>query len=526
MKKKVLIVISAIIFVISAIVIVMMAWPDKKEVMAYEEKEEPVEVIDKDKDDEGKDIVIDEIYYYTDNPSKLPIVQESKEINGENYIFNGDMDVEIVETYHGIYLEKEEDLLYDKTPSETYLYESRATGKEYELGLLSSVRLNETKVERGISESMYYKEELETPNVDETIESIYHNGLKDEDEAAILEVVGVIKTKEYTKDMTINAVFECDDPNNEKWFLGEGREPVLLEDDLHPVWAGYEEDILDILNLNKDIYSISGGEWDGDYYEEINSEGTKVLKRKAIYYCIADVADYEVIYESKTEDLGYTWKEIYGINGDVDPLDAKDYYYMKASVHYEPVPNESPVSLYHDNLDVEGVIRVADSVLNHPFVKTEDEDEYIRLGLNKEYNSYGVPFMDNLSDVDRVNSNSIIYGHNISKSNVDVFGELSLYTDENYRDAHKFIEVDTENGKSIFNVIACMIINIKDDDDVAYSEYNNLEDDERRADFISFLNDRNMYDEEIQDLNGARYISLVTCYENYNDRLIVVGRCA
>ena len=106
-----------------------MAWPDKKEVMAYEEKEEPVEVIDKDKDDEGKDIVIDEIYYYTDNPSKLPIVQESKEINGENYIFNGDMDVEIVETYHGIYLEMEEDLLYDKTPSDTYLYESRATGK-------------------------------------------------------------------------------------------------------------------------------------------------------------------------------------------------------------------------------------------------------------------------------------------------------------------------------------------------------------------------------------------------------------
>ena len=71
-----------------------------------------------------------------------------------------------------------------------------------------------------------------------------------------------------------------------------------------------------------------------------------------------------------------------------------------------------------------------------------------------------------------------------------------------------------------------MVINIKDDDDVAYSDYNDLEDDDIRADFLSFINDRNLYDQEIEDVEGARYISLVTCYENYNDRLIVVGRCA
>ena len=68
------------------------------------------------------------------------------------------------------------------------------------------------------------------------------------------------------------------------------------------------------------------------------------------------------------------------------------------------------------NEDVVGLIRVPNTVLNHPMMQTiTDEDYYLYKDLDKKYNSHGVPFLSADSLVEGQGGLLIVYGHNIYK---------------------------------------------------------------------------------------------------------------
>ena len=77
-------------------------------------------------------------------------------------------------------------------------------------------------------------------------------------------------------------------------------------------------------------------------------------------------------------------------------------------------------------------------------VSVYDEDYYLTHDLNKNSNSYGVPFLTLSSDLARDTGNNIIYGHNIRINERDVFADLVFYEDIDFYKKHPLIKLVTD----------------------------------------------------------------------------------
>ena len=105
--------------------------------------------------------------------------------------------------------------------------------------------------------------------------------------------------------------------------------------------------------------------------------------------------------------------------------------------------------LISENSDVVGWIRVEDTIIDFPIMKTDDqEDFYFQRDFDKNYDVCGTPFMATANTVGGKRQNYIIYGHNMSDGSV--FAELKKYLEEEFRKEHPtFILVLREGDEDV-----------------------------------------------------------------------------
>lgn len=188
------------------------------------------------------------------------------------------------------------------------------------------------------------------------------------------------------------------------------------------------------------------------------------------------------------------------------------------------------LELYQEyNSDVVGIIRIDDTVLNHPIVQTvSDEEYYLYKDLDKKYNSHGVPFLSADSLMEGQEGNCIVYGHNIYKVSRDVFADLMGYKELDFYKEHPIVETVSKSGTRRWLIFAYFIVDNADSNPFRYSDVTDFRSKEQFEEYFYEVQKRNWLDVPI-DLNiGDTIITLSSCSKELagtgTNRMVVMAK--
>lgn len=109
------------------------------------------------------------------------------------------------------------------------------------------------------------------------------------------------------------------------------------------------------------------------------------------------------------------------------------------------------------NSDTKGWILIPNTYVDHPVLQAADNNFYLEKDLNKNYYWYGSVFanyQNNLSSVDSLNQNTVLFGHN--KNDQLMFGSLVNYQNSSYASAHPFITLIIGGQETTWEVFAAL----------------------------------------------------------------------
>ncbi len=184
------------------------------------------------------------------------------------------------------------------------------------------------------------------------------------------------------------------------------------------------------------------------------------------------------------------------------------------------------IDLQKTNEDVKGWIKINDTKINYPLLQGIDNDYYLNRNYQKEYSSYGSIFIDKDSNLDDVNSNVIIYGH--SMNDQEMFQNLLNYSNKEYYDSHKIIEIYTNNEARKYEIVTVFKSRVfyQDEQNVfRYYYCHDLSSEEKYNDYVNNCKNLELYDTGIDAHFGEQLITLITCeYSEDNGRMVVVAK--
>lgn len=183
--------------------------------------------------------------------------------------------------------------------------------------------------------------------------------------------------------------------------------------------------------------------------------------------------------------------------------------------------------LQDQNSEVVGIIRIKDTILNHPIMLSpDDEGFYLRRDIEGKQNSHGTPFLSLDSDLQLNSGKSIIYGHNIRKYTKDVFAELCCYgrgvedekgnvfeTGLEYFQKHPIIDIVTDLGTSHYLIFAYYLVDTADTSDVF------------RYWHIDQMDDLESFKEYMDEVKVRSWLN-VPVETSINDNMIVLSSCS
>ena len=172
--------------------------------------------------------------------------------------------------------------------------------------------------------------------------------------------------------------------------------------------------------------------------------------------------------------------------------------------------------LKQDNPDAIAWIKVNNTNIEYPIVKSTDNNYYLTHSFDKSYNSAGWIFADYRNRIDNKDKNIIIYGHN--RRDGSMFGSLkNILTSEwqNNKDNYK-IPFITENEKSEYQVFS--VYKIENEDYYTTTGFSN--DEEFQA-FINKIKSRSEKDFGVEVSSNDKIITLSTCADNNKYRVVL-----
>lgn len=198
-------------------------------------------------------------------------------------------------------------------------------------------------------------------------------------------------------------------------------------------------------------------------------------------------------------------------------------------------------SLYEENSDIVGWLKIEDTAINYPIMQTKDTPEYyLRRNFNKEDDSKGTPFVDYRCEVYPERSfNIIVYGHYSNSGGM--FRWLLNYASQKWYLEHKIIEFDTiwEEGK--YEVVATFYCDGTDSNlmskdeqknDESYEYYNYIEIDniDGYKKYVNKINEKKLFETKEGIGIMDEVITLVCCAPKEfsgieeNGRFVVVAK--
>ena len=191
----------------------------------------------------------------------------------------------------------------------------------------------------------------------------------------------------------------------------------------------------------------------------------------------------------------------------------------------EPMPADAEIirlqnmdiqALREINRDVLGWICIGGTGVDYPLLRGADNEHYLKYDWKNKQNVSGSIFMERENAADFSDFNTIIYGHNMRSG--AMFGGLKEYGNQAYWEAHPYIYIINDSGVFRYDIFAAHKV---DTDSIVYAmEINNTD---RREEFIRFALDNSMVNTGIEPKAEDRIITLSTCTGETDTRWVVQG---
>ena len=168
------------------------------------------------------------------------------------------------------------------------------------------------------------------------------------------------------------------------------------------------------------------------------------------------------------------------------------------------------------NSDTKGWIKVNGTNINYPFVQTSNNDYYLKNDYyhNKNYN--GWIFADYRNDIDKLDQNTIIYGHN-KYLNQTMFGTLNNVLNEEWQNNNENLKITFNNLYENMQWQIFSIYKIHNTNDYLTTSFSS------KAAYKKFLNvikNRSIKDFNVDVTKEDKILTISTCVDN-NKRLVI-----
>lgn len=185
---------------------------------------------------------------------------------------------------------------------------------------------------------------------------------------------------------------------------------------------------------------------------------------------------------------------------------------------------ESYEELYRQNPDMVGWIKIEGTNINYPVMQSVDEtDFYLKHDFNREYSSYGCPYVQENCNVTTPSDNIVIYGHHMS--NGSMFADLDKYKSKSFWEEHKTITFDTLTQRNEYEIVAVFKTVVYTENCFKYYNFINAENETEFDEYIAKCKELALYDTGVSAGYGDKLITLSTCeYSQTNGRIVVVAK--
>lgn len=172
-------------------------------------------------------------------------------------------------------------------------------------------------------------------------------------------------------------------------------------------------------------------------------------------------------------------------------------------------------SLKEKNQDTVAWIKVNNTNIEYPVVKSTDNEYYLNHSFNKSKNSTGWIFADYKNKFDNTDKNIVIYGHN--RKDESMFGTLSniLKAEWYNNEENMSIIYITESEKCIYRVFS--VYKIENEDYYIQTEFS----DSKYNEFLKTITKRSINNFNVDVTGDDKILTLSTCDNNNKYRVVL-----
>ncbi len=184
----------------------------------------------------------------------------------------------------------------------------------------------------------------------------------------------------------------------------------------------------------------------------------------------------------------------------------------------EPDPEQERMEKFERlrdiNTDVVGWVNVPGTEVDYPVVLTGNNDYYLNRNFKKEWNVRGSIFMDYRNSAEE-DLHTVIYGHNMKDGSM--FGSLAKFKDRAFHEENSFIEYETPEEASLWQVFSVYLYRPEDDHFQVV-----FDSEEAYAQYLKEAAERSLYDTGVSVTAEDRMLTLMTCTYEFNDGRLVI----
>lgn len=167
-------------------------------------------------------------------------------------------------------------------------------------------------------------------------------------------------------------------------------------------------------------------------------------------------------------------------------------------------------SLMEMNEETIGWVAIPETLINYPVMHTDSNKKYLQRSSSGEKSSAGAVFMDKNNSTAPLDTNTILYGHNMGDGRTDMFGTLIDYSDKGYYDTHKYIQFDTvQKQYGWWKIFAVINLDIKSGE-FDYLKLSFKDNAEFNA-WIKAAKKLSLYDTGVAVKPNSKVLTLSTC---------------
>jgi len=171
------------------------------------------------------------------------------------------------------------------------------------------------------------------------------------------------------------------------------------------------------------------------------------------------------------------------------------------------------------NADVRAWIHNEAIVVDHPILKSPDNEYYLTRDLDLSYKAMGSIFFDFRNKNDFSDPNTIIYGHNFD--NGLMFSNLVWYKNQQFFEQNPFYYLYTPEQVFRVDIAAGIVVN---ETDTTYLVVDFNSDAEFRS-LIQTIEENSVIETEIELTPQDRLVTLYTCTNDWQgQRFVVIGK--